>query len=68
MLVRLFKFDILVVLHKVYGAANSNFGKTNYVSGAVTLNFIESCFPFLMYSIEAVALTQTVVRDVNMFN
>lgn len=52
----------------VYGAANSIFAKTDYVSGTVTLNFIESCFPFLIYSTQAVALTQTVARDVSMFN
>ena len=55
---RTLKFDISVVLRKAYGAANSIFAKTKYVSDTVTLNLIESyVFPVLLYGVEAIVLT-----------
>jgi len=56
---KLLKFDMSVVLRKVYGVANSILAKTEYVSDLVRLILIESFFPVMMYGLEAVDLVQS---------
>lgn len=63
---RTLKFDISVVLRKAYGAANSIFAKTKYVSDTVTLNLIESyVFPVLLYGVEAIVLTPKQLNEMS---
>ena len=47
---KLLKFDLSVVLRKVYGVANSILAKTKYVSDLVRLSLIES-FLFSCYDV-----------------
>ena len=63
---KMLKFDISVVLRKVYGVANSILAKTKYVSDLVKLSLIEAfVFPVLMYGLDAIDLSQSQLRELS---